>query len=200
MNAKPAPANHAIHDLIRQRWSPRAFDPSRPVTREDLLILLEAARWSASCFNDQPWRYLICDRFTDAESWQALLGCLGESNQAWARNAPVLLLSLATNDFGHNGKPNRWAGYDTGAATACLSLQAVALGLAVHQMGGFDAAKAAEVFALPALATPMAVLAIGYQAPATTLDEALQIKELAPRSRKPLEEIGFWGRWPAASS
>lgn len=196
MNPKPAPASHAIHDLIRQRWSPRAFDPSRPVARADLLSLLEAARWSASCFNDQPWRYLICDRFEDAESWQTMLDCLGESNQVWARNAPILLLSVASNHFGHNGNPNRWAGYDTGAATACLSLQAVALGLAVHQMGGFDATKATEAFGLPAESTPMAVLALGYQAAAETLNEALQSKELAPRTRKPLAEIGFWGKWP----
>lgn len=198
MTAKPAPASHAIHDLIRQRWSPRAFDPSRPVARADLLSLLEAARWSASCFNDQPWRYLICDRFEDAKSWQALLDCLGESNQVWACNAPVLLLSVASNHFAHNGKPNRWAGYDTGAATACLSLQAVALGLAAHQMGGFDVAKATEAFGLPPEATPMAALAIGYQAAAETLNEALQSKELAPRSRKPLEEFAFWGRWPSS--
>jgi len=195
MTTKPATADHALHDLIRQRWSPRAFDPTRSVRREDLLSILEAARWSASCFNDQPWRYLVCDKSSDPDSWQQLLACLAESNQVWARNAPVFLLTLAMSNFGHNAKPNRWAIYDTGAATANLSLQAVALGLAVHQMGGFDADKAREVFALPADCTPLSVAAIGYQAAADTLDEALQAKEVAPRSRKPLAELCFWGKW-----
>jgi nitroreductase len=195
MTIKPAPADHVLHDLISQRWSPRAFDPARAVSREDLLSVMEAARWSASCFNDQPWRYVVCDKSSDPDSWQQLLDCLVESNQVWARNAPVLLVSVAMSNFGHNGKPNRWAMYDTGAATASLSIQAVALGLALHQMGGFDADKARAAFALPADCMPMAVAALGYAAAADTLDEALQAKEVAPRSRKPLAELCFWGKW-----
>lgn len=195
MTTKPAPADHDVHDLIRQRWSPRAFDPARSVRREDLLSILEAARWSASCFNDQPWHYLICDKSSNPDSWQKLLDCLAESNQVWARNAPVLMLTVAMSNFGHNGKPNRWAMYDSGAATANLALQAVALGLSVHQMGGFDADKARAAFGLPEDCTPMSVAAIGYAAAADSLDEALKAKEVAPRSRKPLAELCSWGTW-----
>lgn len=199
MTAKPAPADHPIHSLIRERWSPRAFDPARAVKREELLTVLEAARWAASCFNDQPWRYLVCDKSSEPDAWQALLNCLAESNRVWACNAPVLMLSVAMANFGHNGNPNRWAMHDTGAASAGLSLQAVALGLAVHQMGGFDAGKARESFALPEDCAPMAVIALGYQAPAYTLSAALQDKELAPRSRAAPEERFYWGQWGAGS-
>lgn len=197
MSSKPAGAEHPIHPLIRDRWSPRAFDPDRLVKREDLLSLLEAARWSASCFNDQPWRYVVCDKSSDEASWRRLLACLGESNQVWACRAPVLILAVAMANFGHNGNPNRWAMYDTGAASALLSLQAVALGLVAHQMGGFDAGNARGAFALPDECTPMAVIAVGYQAPAESLDEALQNKELAPRVRSASDEKFYWGRWGA---
>ncbi len=195
MQAKPAITRVKIHDLIQARWSPRAFDVNKPISHEDLLALLEAARWAASCFNDQPWRFVVCDKNTDADSWQQALSTLAERNQLWAKNAPVLMLSVAMANFNHNDKPNRWAMYDTGAACANLSIQATALGLIVHQMGGFDAEKARVVFHLPHDCTPMAMMAVGYQADIEILDEDFKATELAERSRAALYERFYAGKW-----
>jgi len=195
MLEKKAVTSVAINDLIARRWSPRAFDAARPLTREALVALLEAARWAPSCNGDEPWRFLIWDRITDPAGWQQAYDCLAEGNRKWAVNAPVLMLSCAGSLFGHNGKPNRFAQYDTGMATMSLCVQAVALGLAVHQMGGFDAEKARTTFAIPAEYMPMAMIAAGYQAEASSLPEGLKVKELAPRKRKPLAECFFSGKW-----
>ncbi|MFI3188817.1 nitroreductase [Crenothrix sp. D3] len=195
MQAKPATTSVKIHDIIETRWSPRAFNPDKTVSHDDLLALLEAARWASSCFNDQPWRFVVCDKNTDTDSWQNAFNTLAERNQLWAKNAPVLLLSVAMNNFNHNDKPNRWAMYDTGAAVANLCLQATALGLVVHQMGGFDGEKARELFHLPSDCTPMAMMAVGYQADATVLDDDFKTIELAERSRAALYERFYAGRW-----
>lgn len=195
MQLKPAVTSVDIHDLIANRWSPRAMDPAKPVSHADLLALLEAARWAASCFNDQPWRFVVCDKSTDPTGWEAALATLVEKNRLWAKNAPVLILSVAMANFNHNGQANRWAMYDTGAASATLSLQATALGLAVHQMGGFDADKARHTFALPEDCTPMAMMAVGYQAEAATLDDMFQAAEVAERSRAEVGQQFYAGTW-----
>lgn len=192
---KKAQTSVAIHDLIARRWSPRAFDKSKPVGREQVMALLEAARWAPSCYGDEPWRYLLWDRHRDSASWQKAFECLAEGNQAWVKNAPLLLASIAGSQFAHNGKPNRWGQHDTGAASANLVLQAVALGLAAHQMGGFDADKLREKFAIPPGYTPMAMIAVGHQADADILEGEIKERELAPRARKPLREKFFEGTW-----
>lgn len=184
-----------IHELIQKRWSPRAFDADKPVSHADLLALLEAARWTASCFNDQPWRFVICNKNTDGDNWQIALSVLVAANQLWAKNAPILILAVAMKHFSHNNQANRWAMYDTGAACANLSLQATALGLVVHQMGGFDAEKARELFHLPTDCTAMTVLAVGYQAEADSLPENFKTAELAERSRAALTELFYEGQW-----
>lgn len=195
MLEKPAVTQVAIADLLARRWSPRAIDPDRPVGREDLLALLEAARWAPSCFGEQPWRYLVWDRFRDATAWQRAFACLAEGNQIWANNAPILLLSVATPNFGHNHKPNRWAQHDTGAASENLCLQATALGLVAHQMGGFDPEKAKATFAIPTDHACMAMIAVGYPGSVDALPESLRERELAPRERKPLDSLAFEGDW-----
>ncbi|MDD1610773.1 MAG: nitroreductase family protein [Methylococcaceae bacterium] len=195
MQIKPAITSVKIHDLIEARWSPRAFDPNKPVSHDNLLALLEAARWAPSCYNDQPWRFIVCNKNTDADSWQNALTTLAERNQLWAKNAPILILSVAMAKFNHNDKPNRWAMYDTGAAAANLCLQATALGLIVHQMGGFDAEKAHERFHIPSDCTPMAMMAVGYQGNIDVLDEDFKAIELAERSRVALYERFYAGRW-----
>lgn len=193
--AKIALTSQLIHDLIARRWSPRAFDKNKPMSRELLIALLEAARWAPSCFGDEPWRYLIWDKNRDAAGWQKAFDCLAEGNQVWVKNAPLLLASIAGSQFSRNGKPNRWGQHDTGAASENLVLQAVALGLAAHQMGGFDADKLRQSFGIPAGYTPMAMIAVGYQADAGILEGELQQRELAPRLRQPLGEKFFEGTW-----
>jgi nitroreductase len=195
MLEKPAVTQPPIAELIARRWSPRAIDPNQPVSREQVLALLEAARWAPSCFGEQPWRYLVWDRFRDLARWQQAFECLAEGNQGWVKNAPILLLSLAAPNFGHNDKPNRWAQHDTGAASENLCLQATALGLVAHQMGGFDPDKAKATFAIPAGYTCMAMIAVGHPGPVEVLPEALRERELAPRERKPLDSLVFEGGW-----
>ena len=185
----------AIADLIARRWSPRAIDPDQPVSREQLLALLEAARWAPSCFGEQPWRYLVWDRFQDPEGWRQAFECLAEGNQICVKNAPILLLSLAAPNFSHNGQPNRWAQHDTGAASENLCLQATALGLVAHQMGGFDPEAAKIRFNIPADHAGMAMIAVGHPGAIELLPQALAEKEQAPRSRKPLAQLAFEGRW-----
>lgn len=184
-----------IHDLLARRWSPRAYDKSKPVSRAQILSLLEAARWAPSCNGDEPWRYLVWNRADDEAGWQRVFETLSENNRKWCANVPVFMLSCAGSIFGHSGKPNRHGQHDTGMASLNLSLQAVALGLIAHQMGGFDSEKIRAAFAIPAEYTPMALIAIGYQADPAVLPEDVKAKELTPRKRKPLGETFFDGAW-----
>ena len=195
MSNKTAATSEPIHDLIAMRWSPRAIDQQKPVERKKLISVLEAARWAPSCFGDEPWRYLVWDRFEDQKSWQQAFDCLAEGNQAWVRNAPILMTSLANSEFTRNGKPNRWGQYDTGAASENLCLQATALGLVAHQMGGFNAEKVKQVFSVPEQFTPMSMIAIGYPGNSEELPEKYRESELGIRKRRALEESFFFGEW-----
>jgi nitroreductase len=192
---KSATTRVPIHDLIAARWSPCAFDPARPVTRAQITALIEAARWAPSCFGDEPWRFLVWNRATDEAGWRRAYDCLSPGNQAWVKNVPLLFAAIASPVFDHNGKPNRWAQYDTGAASENLVLQAVALGLAAHQMGGFDAERLRAEFGIPETCTPMAMIAVGYQAAPDLLAEEQRVKELAQRARKAHETRFFAGKW-----
>jgi nitroreductase len=191
-NVKQAPAESGLHPVIAHRWSPRAF-ADKPVSSDDLKKIFEAARWAASSFNEQPWRFLV-GRKGD-ETYKKIFDTLVEFNQGWAKSAPVLVLSAAKKTFTHNGSPNNYGVHDTGAATATLTLQATALGLHTHGMAGFDTAKARAAFNIPDDFEIGAVTAIGYLGDAETLPEGLKTQETAPRSRKPLEEVVFseWG-------
>ena len=192
---KPASTQVPINETIQNRWSPRAYDANKPVTNAQIIALLEAARWAPSCFGDQPWRMIVWDKNADEKAWQQAFECIVPNNQVWAKDAPVLMLVCANHHFGHNGAPNRWAQYDTGAAAENLCLQATHLGLKVHQMGGFNADLAREKFNIPADVTPMAMLAVGYEGDANSLPEALKERELAPRKLKDLGELFFNGVW-----
>lgn len=178
---------------IRNRWSPRVF-LDKPVSAQDLQILLQAARWAASCFNEQPWRFIVATR-EQPEDFARLLSTLAEKNQHWAGKAPVLLLSVACKNFAHNGKFNRHYLHDTGAAAAALCIQAASMGLATHQMAGFDGDKARTLFGIPADFEPCAAMAIGYAGPATAAAEEFQKAETAPRTRRPLNETAFTTKW-----
>lgn len=197
MSKKQANAEHGIHTLFGDRWSPRAFDRAQDVRSEDLASCLEAARWAPSCFGAEPWRFVVCQRSQDEQTWRLLLACLAPKNQAWAQNDPVLMMVCTDTLFAHNGSPNRWAEYDAGQATVSLSLQATALGLVSHQMGGFDVEQVRQTLGVPEQFTPMAALALGYLGEASHLDSGVQEVEQAPRGRKPLADIAFMGGWAA---
>lgn len=197
MIEKFADTEYTVHDFIRGRWSPLAFS-NRTVELEKLLILLEAARWAPSSYNEQPWSFIVATKEHQAE-YDRLFSCLVEGNQAWAQNAPVLILSVAKLFFERSGDQNRHAFHDVGLATENLVIQAIALELFVHQMAGFHVDKARELFNIPEGYEPLTALAVGYLGDPQTLPEKLQARELAPRTRKPLTEFVFTGSWNQTS-
>ncbi len=178
---------------IAHRWSPRAF-LDKPVTQKTLHTILEAARWAASCNNEQPWRYIVARRENPGQ-FKQLLSVLVEKNQRWARGAPVLMLSAAKRTFAHSGKPNRFFLHDLGAASATLAIQAASMGVQVHQMAGLEIEKAREVFKIPEDFEPGAALALGYPAPAGDAPEEFRAGESSPRTRKALAELVFSSTW-----
>jgi nitroreductase len=185
---KHAPSGPGVTDLIRRRWSPRAF-ADKDISSEDLTKLFEAARWAASSFNEQPWRFFVGRR--GDTTYKKIYDSLVEFNQSWAKTAPVLILSIAKKTFSHNGTPNSHGLYDTGAATATLSLQATELGMHTHSMAGFDHEKARRLFAVPADYDMGAVTAVGYFGDPEQLSGQMKERELAPRERKPLSQFVF---------
>jgi nitroreductase len=190
---KSADTQLELHPFVRDRWSPRAFS-GRSISVEDLARLLEAARWAPSCSNEQPWRFIVA-RKEDAATFAKILSVLDESNQIWTRHAPVLMLAVAKRTFSATGKPNRWGPHDVGLALGSLTLQASAMGIFVHPMAGFDPDKARSVFHIPEDFEPMTGVAIGYLGDPNTLPEKLKARELAPRTRKSMNEIVFGGDW-----
>jgi len=195
---RPAPATEPIHDLILHRWSPRAFD-SRAVEPDKLRTLFEAARWSASSYNAQPW-YFIVGTKNDPENYKKVLDSFVEFNQGWAKSAPVVALSVAGFKMPHDGSTNRHAFHDVGQAAATLALQATALGLQVHQMAGILPDKAREIFGIPPDFEAVAGFAIGYPGDHMTLPEGrLRDNETGPRQRKPLSSFVFTGKWGETS-
>jgi nitroreductase len=190
---KPATTDSPVHELIRNRWSPRAFVDT-PVSANVLRSLFEAARWAPSSNNEQPWAYLVATK-DDPESFGKMLGVLVEFNANWAKHAPVLALSVAHLKMQRDGKPNRVAMHDVGSASAQLTLEANSRGLRVHQMAGFDAEKARQTFAIPPDWEPVAAMAIGYPGNPDSLPENLRERELAPRTRKPSSEFVMSGSW-----
>jgi nitroreductase len=188
---KPATTEAPIHELIGRRWSTRAFS-DRPVEPDKLRSMFEAARWAPSSRNEQPWAYVIATR-DDAKSFADMLGVLMDMNRTWAQNAPVLILTLAHTQLEKDGAPNRLGLHDLGQATSNLVIQATALGISTHQMGGFDAKAARERFHVPAGWEPVSVIAVGYPGGTDTLPEQLRERETAQRQRKPLSEFVFSG-------
>jgi nitroreductase len=184
-----------IHELIAGRRSPRAFE-DRPVEPHTLHSLLEAARWAASSMNEQPWRFIVVRR-EDAQDFAAAVDLLMPGNRVWAVNAPVLMFTAVSRSIARSGAPNPWARHDLGLAMGNLSLQAQALGIAVHQMGGFDAERTRTLFAIPEDFEPVTAVAIGYPGDPESLPEPFRSRETAPRIRKPLDEIAFGAHWRA---
>lgn len=190
---KQAPALEGVLPIFHSRWSPRSFS-DRAVSSADLAKVFDAARWAASSYNEQPWRFLVGAK--GSATYEKILASLIPFNQSWAGKAPVLVLGVAKTTFSHNNSPNRVALYDLGAATSYLTLQAAALGLSTHQMAGFNDDAAREALGIPADYILGAVVALGYQdEPAALGHEQVIAQEVAPRTRKALGEIAFsaWG-------
>jgi len=189
MHLKHAKTDHPIQHDLAARYSPYAF-ADRSVPPEELRSLFEAARWAASSYNEQPWRFLVARR-EDADLHARILSCLVEANQAWARHAPVLGLGLVARRFRRNGKPNPAAEHDLGGATATLTREATERGLAVHPMIGIVGEEVRKRFALPDDLDPLTGLAIGYAGDPSLLPDDLRPRDESPRTRMPLREFVF---------
>lgn len=165
--------NVEIMEEIKERWSPRAISREK-ISDEDLNAILEAARYAPSCFNEQPWRFLVAK---EDESHSKMVGVLTASNQVWAKNAPVLILVLAKRLFDQNGKENYWHMFDAGTAWGYLSLEAQRRGLVTHAMGGFSKEKAREAFGISEEYDLMAVVAVGKYGNINDLPDDLKERE-----------------------
>ena len=194
---KSAVTARPLHDLIAKRWSPRAV-AHKPVSKDDLISVLEAARWAASSNNAQPWRFIVATK-DDAASYDAALAGFVVRNQRWAKTAPVLIFGCARKTFEANGNPNNHASYDLGAAVAQLTAQASALGLVVHQAAGIERDVVRKTFNVPEEFDIVVGFTLGYQGDPDSLPEELPGREREARARKPLGEIVFGGAFGEAS-
>jgi nitroreductase len=194
---KPATTHFNIHPLLKKRWSPRAYE-DKPVRKEVLQRILEAARWSPSSFNEQPWRFLV--GIKGDNTWDKIMETLAEFNQKWAKLAPVLIMSMGKKTLTRNNKPNKVFIYDVGQSVAHITFQVMEEGLYMHQMGGFDGQKAAELFQIPEDYQPLTVMAIGYAGPAELLtDEKMRNDEKSERKRKDLTDLVFQDNYGSKS-
>jgi len=183
-----------IDSMFIDRWSPRAFDPT-PLSENQIASLFEAARWSPSCYNEQPWLFLYA---ASDEDRQRFLPALVAGNQSWARNAPLLIYLLCKKHFAATGKENRHAPFDAGAAWMSLALQARKLGLHAHAMAGFSREKAYEILEVPAEEYDiMAAIVVGRRASPDILPEPVAAKE-APNGRKPGADVAREGGFSAS--
>ena len=189
----PAPAEYPVHELIRERWSPRAFS-RKEISSEDLRSLFEAARWAPSSSNEQPWAFIVAVR-NDNQNFTKALQPLVEFNVNWAKNAYVLGFAVAELAFAKNKAPNRNAHYDTGAAMSQLTTEATSRGIFVHQMAGFDPDTARQVFEIPSGWDAIAAFAMGYPGDPASLPQPYRDRETAPRVRKPIREFVMNGKW-----
>ncbi len=184
---KVAATTRPVLSFIRRRWSPRSF-ADKPIADEDMQTLFEAAGWAASSRNEQPWEYIYAHR-SDEEGFQRLLDCLNEGNRKWAKDAAVLVLSLARLHHSHNGKPNRHYLHDTGSANTTMLLQAASMDIYGHMMAGFQMDKTIEVLELPDEVEPCCFIALGYLGTPDQLEEPFRSRELNPRRRRPVGEF-----------
>lgn len=192
MSSTPHP-EHSIHDLLSKRRSPYALS-GRQITDRVLRSIFEAARWSPSSFNEQPWRYIVARR-SDRDRFQSILGCLVEGNQAWARRAAVLALGCVSTTFRRNGAPNRVALHDLGLASMSLTVEAMRHRVFVHQMAGILPEVARSRFRIPRGCEVVTGLALGYLATPGSAPPELQAKDELPNERRPLAEFVFGGVW-----
>ncbi len=190
---KIADTEYPVHNLIRDRWSPYSFS-DKMVENEDLQAIFEAARWAPSCFNEQPWRYIVATR-DQVVQFEKILSCLNDANRVWAKYASTLVLAVASNTFLRNGKPNRHAHYDLGQASANMSIEATSRNIHLHQMAGFRRDKARELYNIPDGYEAVTAIAIGYTGKSLTLPDEIANRDIKPRKRRPLKETVFGDEW-----
>jgi len=191
--SKEGSPDHPVHELITKRWSPYAFS-NRLIPADDLRSIFEAARWAASSFNEQPWRYIVTTR-DNPEAFEKALSCLMEGNQGWAKEVAALGFGCVSTNFARNNNPNRVAEHDLGAASGNLTFEATNRGVDVHQMGGIFPDRVKEVFGLPDGFEAVTGIALGYFDDSGAAPEDLQKRDSGERKRRPLAEYVFGTEW-----
>ncbi|MEM7112766.1 MAG: nitroreductase family protein [Chloroflexota bacterium] len=194
---KSAQTAHPIHDLLQERWSPRAFS-GESIDKKTLTKLLEAARWAPSAFNSQPWRFIVAMR-DDSEAFETMRGCLMPGNQRWTGETAVLIILAAQLQDEPGGKKRYLNYFNAGLAVAQMTIEAAANGLHTHQMAGIDRDKIRETYGVPEEFAPLVGIAIGKLGDAASLPDDLRARENGDRTRKPLSEIAFAGAWGQAA-
>ena len=185
---KRAVTQFPVIEEIKKRWSPRAFDTKKSITRDDINTILEAASWAPSAMNEQPWRYVVALK-EETEKFNAVVNCLFDANTLWAKNAAALVVSFAKLTYSSNGKTNSAALHDVGMANQNMLLQAASMDIYTHVMGGFDKEKVKEVFKTEPDMQPVVIIALGSLGNPEDLPEPLKVREIAARTRKNIEEI-----------
>jgi len=170
--------------LCEKRHSGYVFDGSRAVSKEQMIRLAESASLCPSSYNEQPWRFIFCDKILTQQAYEKALESLVEPNRKWAKEAPLLIIVLTDNLSSTNQQLNRFSEYDTGSAVISLIYEATEQGLMTHQMGGYDVEKIKKTFSLPNNLTPLAIIAIGYEK---------ANKPLAEKKRRAIGESFFLG-------
>lgn len=193
---KPTSNNFPISDLFKHRWSPRAYS-DKPVEKEKLQSIFEAARWAPSARNEQPWRFIIGQKGDG--SWEKIFESLVEWNQKWTAKAPVLVLNLGKKYYKYKHLPNETYQYDTGQAVAMMVTEAVNQGLIAHQMSGFHPEKAIKLFQIRDDYQPISVTAFGYYGDPELLPLEMKNSEFEGRKRRPLDETVFSNKFGISS-
>ena len=196
MSIKTASNDFPIHPLLKERWSPRAFN-NRFIEPHKIRSLFEAARWAPSASNIQPWYFIVWLKGDD--TYEQITGTLVEFNLLWATSAPMLFVTVA-NKIGKKGEINVAAQYDLGQAVAHLTFHAMEEGLYVHQMGGFDPLLAKTIFNIPDTHEALTVVAVGYIGKPESLHKNLVASETSPRERRKAKDSVFSGKFNTPSS
>ncbi|MFC1616508.1 nitroreductase family protein [Patescibacteria group bacterium] len=189
---KETPLDHDVDPFLTKRWSPLAFS-DEPIEQKKIDSFFEAARWAPSSFNEQPWRYVYATK-ENTKQFDTLASLLSEGN-VWAKEAFMLMVITAKQNFDYNDRPNKHHQYDTGAATENLFLQAVSMDLIAHEMAGFDSDKAHKILRIPDNVSVIAMMAIGYPGNNKDLDSELLEREEAERKRRKVKTFAYKGIW-----
>lgn len=185
-DVKKAKTKYPVLDIIKNRWSPRSFS-DKEISTNDLNTIMEAATWSFSAMNEQPWRYVVAQKGTLL--FNSFLEILYPGNRPWNMKAAAFILSMRKTKYTANDKSNINALHDIGAANILLTLQANSMGIYTHVMEGFSKEDAKTLLNLDEDLEPVVIIALGYPDGAEKLDEPFKSRELTPRSRKGLNEI-----------
>lgn len=182
---------HEIHPIILGRWSPRSMT-GEEIPDDKLMPLFEAARWAPSSYNNQPWRFIYAKR--NSRDWKKFFDLLTEGNQAWAKNAAVLVVLISAKNFEFNGKPSITHMMDAGSAWENLAIEGSRRGLVTHGIEGFDYGRARKELEISDDYDICCIIAIGKRGKKEALPAQMQEYE-KPNQRKPLKDIIMEGKW-----